>query len=647
MGVVYAASSHDGKSVALKILTEQHDEDALARFERERRLLSTFGSADGFVPILDAGTFRGRPFLVMPLLERGTLRSRLARGPLPLADALSVVTRVARAVGIAHARGVVHRDLKPENVLFTDEDRPLVADLGLARQFRRELVGPSPRDSLTASGVMGGTIGYMAPEQLNDAHSALPTADVFALGVVLFECLTGTRPFEGSGLLAYSAALREDPRLLDRLAVAKAESLEPVLKRCLAYEAKDRFPDAGALAQALAGPRKAPRRALVVVLAVVLGLGLLGAVLAVRRSRAAAERAAAAVRHCDEGRRRLTARDYAGARACFDAAALAAPDLPEAFAGRAEAACELAMYREAVANAERAIALSPSSSTPWRLRAWARGSLGDFDGALRDAERSVALEPRSVETRNILGVVRAWSGDYARALEELDKVVALDPKRTSFRVSRGTVRLRRNDFAGALSDADCAIEIDPTCADAWFLRASSLRNRNDDKGAEESYTKSIDLGTTDQAAWSQRATLRASRRDFAGALADCKVVLDRSPGDASVLCVRGFARIQSGETTGGREDLDRAIELEPRLARAWQLRAETRVQADDVRGAVEDFSRALELAPKDQRSLIGRGDARAKIGDTEGAREDYRKAMDGPRAEDGFRARTRLGQLPR
>ncbi len=118
MGTVYRARSPDGRLVAVKVLAESNDPLRVAVFERESRLIWSFSEADGFVPVLDVLSEPGKRALVMPLLG-GTLRARLKKGPLAVEDAVSIVARVAAAVGRAHERGILHRDLKPENVLFT------------------------------------------------------------------------------------------------------------------------------------------------------------------------------------------------------------------------------------------------------------------------------------------------------------------------------------------------------------------------------------------------------------------------------------------------------------------------------------------------------------------------------------------------
>jgi serine/threonine-protein kinase len=141
MGAVYLARSPEGAQVAVKVMLREASADGLARFRREQRLLASFGEAEGFVPVIDAGETPEGPFLVMPLVPGGTLRQRLEGGALSIGFTGALGASLARALGIAHARGIVHRDLKPENVLFTADRRPLIADLGLAKHFRRDVSG--------------------------------------------------------------------------------------------------------------------------------------------------------------------------------------------------------------------------------------------------------------------------------------------------------------------------------------------------------------------------------------------------------------------------------------------------------------------------------------------------------------------------
>src|SRR5581483_2901205 len=224
--------------------------DAVTRFARERRLLEKLGEAEGFVPVIDAGEDRAGPFLVMPLMTGGTLRDRLDTGALPVREAVELVTRLASAAGKAHAAGIVHRDLKPENVLYSAQGVPLIADLGLAKHYRKDVDGASQSVALSKTGEFKGTIGYMAPEQTGAAREAGPPADVFALGAIFFECLTGEAPFEGGSISEVLAKVASD-------SVPAVRGLRPdaprwvnrIIVRALRRDPAKRYPDGAALAQ--------------------------------------------------------------------------------------------------------------------------------------------------------------------------------------------------------------------------------------------------------------------------------------------------------------------------------------------------------------------------------------------------------------
>lgn len=247
MGSVWRAQGPAGP-VAIKFLTRAAPEN-LARFEREARLMREL-EPHGFVAILDLGSSPRGAYLVMPLVAGGTLRDRLYRGPLPAEEVRNLGIRLARMLGAAHARQVVHRDLKPDNVLFTSEGQPVLADLGIAKHF-----GSGAEESvvLSQTGQVRGTVGYMAPEQIRNAKSADGRADVFALGVVLYECLLGSPPFGEEGVLEVMARVASgtfEP-LPAQLGPA---SLRAAIHRALQPAPEERFQDGEAFARALEAP---------------------------------------------------------------------------------------------------------------------------------------------------------------------------------------------------------------------------------------------------------------------------------------------------------------------------------------------------------------------------------------------------------
>jgi hypothetical protein len=249
---VLRARAPDGREVAIKTLLAPKDPEQRARFEREAKVQGQLGEAGGFVPVLDRGESESGPFIVLPFMGGGSLRQRLTRGKLGVEETIALGRTLARALGEAHDRGIIHRDLKPENILFTGDGRPLIADLGLARQLLAA-------GSLTQSGVIGGTLGYMPAEQIDGLRAAGPPADVFALGAVLQECLTGRKTFEAAGVLSYSLELRRGSSPLASVCPEAPAWLGVALGRALAADPAARFQDGRAFAAALDGPAPAPR----------------------------------------------------------------------------------------------------------------------------------------------------------------------------------------------------------------------------------------------------------------------------------------------------------------------------------------------------------------------------------------------------
>jgi len=251
MGEVYRArDARLERDVALKILPNDlcADGDRRARFERESRATAQLNHPN-IMAVFDVGTHGGTPYIVSELLAGETLRERLRNGPLPARKAVEYAALVARALGAAHEKGITHRDIKPENIFICDDGHVKILDFGLA-SIVREDTGSDATLALsqkTAAGVILGTAAYMSPEQARGG-AADARSDIFSLGAVLYEMLSGRRAFSGATYAdLLSSILKEDPAPLPVSAKAMP-ALERVVRRCLEKNASERFQSARDLA---------------------------------------------------------------------------------------------------------------------------------------------------------------------------------------------------------------------------------------------------------------------------------------------------------------------------------------------------------------------------------------------------------------
>ena len=221
--------------------------EAMARFRLEAEAVARMQHPN-IVQVFLVGEAEGRPYLVLEYLDGGSLADRARAGPLVPREAARLVATLADAVHHAHRRGIVHRDLKPSNVLLTADGVPKVGDFGLA------LADGDVENRPGQSGACG-TVGYMSPEQAwgsNRLREVGPAADVYALGVILYELITGRRPFQGeSAQETLRLAFTQEPPPLRGGRRGVSRDLEAVCRKCLRREPHDRYADAGALADDL------------------------------------------------------------------------------------------------------------------------------------------------------------------------------------------------------------------------------------------------------------------------------------------------------------------------------------------------------------------------------------------------------------
>jgi hypothetical protein len=517
MGKIYRARDAMNRDLAMKvILTDVANEEGLARFEREGQALAAIPRHKNVVQVHSTGLIRGMPYMTMDYVEGETLDALLKeQGPLPLKQAGIVGEKLGKALQHVHNAGVLHRDLKPANVIVrNDTGEPVLADFGLA--------GLRGAQSLTQTGDLLGTPLYMSPEQILGLNRNVDgRADVWGLGVILYQMITGSLPFPGTSMVEVSHAITtQEPLRLSELNQEVDSVLADIISKALAKDRDQRYPSPGALSEALkrwrrarrdgelapevppskARFRAAPLLAVAGVAVRGVGLGAFALWSRAHAQRAERERARAAERGQEDQREedRLGASEDAQARARA-AMAEATAALEGGDAGQAAALLDLPEVREALRGAPEARAL--------RDEALAQGLALTRDGArlarvrplfgLLAVLKPLVPEPadpalfREVVARasafdaaspTALGDVRAveWLEDLAWSRVAPDHPAALDFVDRQLPFRAGGVRDRAQDFRSRYYRVLLAmvrLEVDLAVEHFWHLEWGAWRDR--------------------------------------------------------------------------------------------------------------------------------------------------------------------------
>ncbi len=645
MAIVHRAFDRTlGREVALKLLGDEaaSEPEGRLRFRREAEAVARLAHPN-VVSVFDAGP----DYLVMELVPGGPLRR-----PTP-----EVLEKVARGVHAAHERGIVHRDLKPSNVLLTAEGEPKVSDFGLAH-----LGGEHTR--LTRSGDVFGTPQYMAPEQVQGRiRDVSPRTDVYALGAMLYEGLTGIPPFRGATTIElFGRIVNEDPIQPRTLDPRISRDMETIALKALEKDPSRRYASALEFAEDLrrcregeaiaARPpsrwyllRRRIARRRVLVSAVAAGAAVLGLALAWSLPKLAQARQTE--------------------RLWRDVSALMA---------EADLNARFGEVQKARARLDEAIRLCDGSDVPEvdYILGRLHRSRGDDEAALRLLDRALEANPRLGEARLERGLL--FAEGYARKLErelwrfsgrlpeenplapeECEKAAGLTELRARaeadlsaefgesayYRPVDGLYgkaeleRLRWN-WAAAEKGLRAVLEMDPLHARAWLALAQTAYWRLEFVRAADLASEAIERHKGLAAAYRIRSQALFWRAQSTKSAPELPVWRSRSLADAeeairlgdSAYATRGNARWMTGDYGGARADYDRALGLDPRDALTWHQRGLLRVRQNDLVGGLQDYDRALEIAPAYWRAQSNRACARAMAGDAPGAAADARHVLE-------------------
>ena len=650
MGVVYRAwDQRLHRPVAIKMLLagDFARPDERERFEREAEAAAGLRHAN-IVQVYQVGDFEGRPYFTMEFVEGGSLAEKLAGSPLAGGPAAMLLATVAEAVQAAHDRGIVHRDLKPGNVLLTEDGVPKIADFGLARRL-------DDGAGLSRSGVPLGTPNYMAPEQaLGLTRSIGPAADVYALGAILYETLTGRPPFRAETTAeTLRQVIEQEPTPPSRWNATIPRDLEVICLKCLRKEPHRRYPSAAALAADLrrferaepitarpSGPLERSVRwlgrrrvqAAALALGTLLGVALVGGGLWLKSEHDASIR-----REQDRALREqaLVAR--------LDAIHLNRATLVE---GRFNAVAERHFnnsradrnYESAFREARfGAIGDSPAhvaariAASAARRRCWPLWPTGRFVPSTIAAERG-SWASRRKRTRTPGATARdpaTWADRTALAQLAATAPVANQPP--PFLVAIGE---RLHDLGGAGTTFLARVhQAHPDDFWAALTLARALQDGGDQKGADAAYQQALELRRGLAAVYNDRGLIAFAKKDWPAAYDDYEKALQIDRHFAPAHNNLGLALKGEGKWPEAVQHFREAVRLDPELAAAHYNLADIRAYQGGLDEAIDHYRRALRLDPEFALAEYMLGVALAGSGRMDAAIDRYRRALSLDRAD--------------
>lgn len=653
MGVVFRAhDEHLDRDVALKVLSPGGvvESSTRKRFHKEALALSKINHPN-IATIHDSGTEDGADFLVEEFIAGRSLDVLLTRGPLPEMDVIHLGLQLAEGLAAAHNGGIIHRDLKPSNLRITPEGRLKILDFGLAVILRGEVSATAITESLTETKSIAGTLPYMAPEQLL-GNTLDARTDIWAVGCVLYEMVTGRRPFAGSGVSLSDAILHRPPTPISKINTRVSVALDALIQKCLEKNPARRYQSADEivvdLQRAVSAPivtgirLKLKHSFLALTLTamfatvVVIGVGLRTTILGkwngkqqrqptVHEQTIPHESYLAGLKQLERWDKRVSLDSAIGS---FEQAVRADSEFALGFSALGEA--YWAKYRldqnthsleAAERNCRRAAELNTQLPAIYATLALLHNGKGQYDLALQEAQQALKLAPLDPDALLAQATIYASMGRQAEAESTYKKAAALRPQYWGGFYELGAFYFRTLRYADAALQFQHVLQLTPDNAMARATLGGVLQLLGKNAEAEAHLKESIKLQPS-YAAYTNLGVLYYTQRRWAESAAMTQNALAINANDWNAWSNLGLAY----EWMGRKSDAEQAFRNE--MARLEEL---AKVQSDNSsvqvnlgvlysrqksrEKALPLIEAALARTPEDPAVLVSAGEAYENLGD--------------------------------
>jgi len=510
--------------------------------------------------------------------EGADLRRWLRHGTLDTSLALRFSVDIVR--GLQHANqkspGIVHRDLKPENVLVNQSHQAKITDFGLAIVAQAAKLGVAASDngvplgqSRWVEGVVG-TPAYMPPEQWRGETDLDFRTDIYAIGCILFELLTGKWLYNGRTVNELRAQHLAAP--LPPLGGNIPTGVQHILNGCLAKRREDRYERIDLLLDEL------------------------------EKTYEAYSGESLPQVHAEN----FTAGDYINRSSTFS---------------------ELGLYEKAITDCDQALRLDPSSAIAFTNRASAYHSMGLYEKAITDCDQALRLDPGLAKTYNNRASSYHETGRYQRAIEDFDQALRFDPNYALAYSNRAASYNQIGQYQQAIADCDQALHLNPGLVKAYNNRGNSFHYLGQNKRAIEDFDYALRLDPSLATAYSNRGVSYNELGQYQRAIEDFDHALHLSPAYALAYNNRGLSYNGTGQFQQAIEDFDQALRLDPGLAPAYSNRGLSYANMGQYQRAIEDFDQALYLRPNHAETYSNRGASYIDLRQYQRAIEDFDQAL--------------------
>lgn len=565
---------------------------------------------------------KNQPFMFLEWIageeSRGTdLRSWLRRGPLALRLALDFVIDICRGLIYAGKKqtGIVHCDLKPENILISQGKIAKITDFGLAKIAKvAELeIGHKKRDKdghqnlRGQKGIFGGTTQYMAPEQWQRKDLDERT-DIYAVGCILYEMLTGKLPFQAATLdgLCRQHLKAPIPKLAQKDKFPGY--LDTLLAKCLAKRRKERFATLVDLLQHLEIFYQKQFSQSPISISISDDF--------------------AAMDYSNRGITYFNLHKYTEALADFEQAIKLDSTDSRFYAHRSMVYSKLKRYDDALDDLDVAVKIDPENSTAYNNRGNIYQELHQYKEAEVEFSYALQLDPNYAKAYYNRGLIYINLKLYKQAIDDLDNAIRLEPTYAKAYLNRGKTFEELREYDNALFDFSQTIQLDPANAKAYYNRGVIYQNLQEYEKALNDYEQAIKLDPNYIDAYLNHGVVLENLQQYDKALTDYNRVIELDPSDAAAYNNRGYIYQIMHQYDKALSNYEQAIQLDPTFTAPYKNRGHTYFILQDYEKSLVDFSRSIKLDPSDPAAYNNRGIIYISLEQCEEALADFKKSIE-------------------